>query len=125
MRPVKPDRWNYVLVLLISTCLFVTSCTSTRPTSFPNEQTPNTQPNVAIGDTVRVTLNTGEVRQFKVTSLHVDALVGKDIRIPYKDVRFLEVKKFDGWRSVGLALGVVVTLAAALFLYLVSRIESD
>ena len=122
---LKPNRWQSALVLLISSCFLVTSCATTRVTSFPNEQTPNVQPDVAVGNTVRATINTGEVREFKVTAMEADALVGKNIRIPYKELRFLEVKKMSTWRSVGLALGIVVGVATALFVYLITHIESD
>jgi hypothetical protein len=122
---LKPNRWQSALVLLISSCFLVTSCATTRVTSFPNEQTPNVQPDVAVGNTVRATLNTGEVREFKVTAMEADALVGKNIRIPYKELRFLEVKKMSTWRSAGLALGIVVGVATALFVYLITHIESD
>jgi hypothetical protein len=123
--PLKPNRLQRALVLLLSCCFLATSCATTRVTSFPNEQTPNIQPDLAVGNTVRATLNTGEVRQFKVTAMEADALVGKNIRILYKDLRFLEVKKMSTWRSVGLGVGIVVGVATALFVYLVTHIESD
>ncbi len=122
---LKPNRWQSALVLLISSCFLVTSCATTRVTSFPNEQTPNAQPDVAVGNTVRATLNTGEVREFKVTAMEADALVGKNIRIPYKDLRFLEVKKMSTWRSVGLAVGIVTGVAIAVLARLVSQIDDE
>jgi hypothetical protein len=122
---VKPNGWRYALVLLLSGCFLLTSCATTRVTSFPDEQTPNVQPDLTIGNTVRATLHTGEVREFKVTAMEADALVGKNIRIPYKDLRFLEVKKLSTWRSIGLGIGIVVGVAAALFVYLVTHIGSE
>ncbi len=122
---MKPNRWQSALVLLISSCFFVTSCATTRVTSFPNAQTPNVQPDLAVGNTVRATLNTGEVKEFKVTAMEADALVGKNIRIPYKDLRFLEVKKISVTRTAGLALGVGLAMVGALYLFLSNLPVSD
>jgi hypothetical protein len=111
--------------MLVSFCFLATSCTTTRPIQFPTAQTPDARPEVEAGNRVRVTLNSGEIRQFKVTVVEADALAGKDIRVPYKDMRFLEVKKPSTWRSVGLGLGIVAAVAGALLIVFIATFEDE
>lgn len=122
---MQPKRWQRALVLLISFCFLATSCTTTRVTRFPNEDTPNATPAVVVGDVVRVTLRSGGTRTFKVTSMEADGLTGKKLSVPYKDMVFLEVKKVSAWRSIGLGVGLVLAAAGALLVHLISSHEDD
>jgi hypothetical protein len=122
---MKPNRWQCALVLLVSFCFLATSCTTTRLTQFPTEQAPNALPAVEIGNTVRVTLTSGEVRKFKVTAIEADGLKSKNDRVPYKDMRYLEVKSISGWRTAGLGLGIAITAVAALYLVLLTTLGDE
>ena len=122
---MQSKPWQRALVVLISFCFLATSCTTTRVTRFPNEDTPNATPAVTVGDTVRVTLRSGGIKTFEVTAIETDGLTGKKLSVPYKDMAFLEVRKISAWRSVGLGLGLVLAAAGALFLYLISSIDDE
>ncbi len=117
---MQPSKWQRALVLLIGCCFLATSCTTTRVTPFPNEQTPNAMPAVSVGDTVKVTLRTGAVRTFKVTALEADGLAGKKLRVPYKDMQLLEIRKVSGWRTLGIGVGLVLVAAATALAILIN-----
>lgn len=73
---------------------------------------------LAVGETVSVWLNSGDQRKFRIRALETDAVVGRDVRIPYTDIYRVEVKTVDYEGTVKTALAatalVVVYIAAAI-----------
>ena len=72
---------------------------------------------LAVGNTVHVRLQSGDQRQFRIVALEADAIVGRDVRIAYKDIDLLEVKTrdYEGTTKTALAVGALalVYIAAA------------
>jgi hypothetical protein len=109
--------WRRVVALIVVTSFFITSCASFQDVQIPtSEQTAA----VKVGDTVEATTRDGAKKQFKVTAVEADALVGEDGRIAYQDMSSLRVKqeasadsKKTTWLVVGLIAAVGVIAAAS------------
>jgi hypothetical protein len=108
-----------ILVVLISLCLALTGCTSTRTISVA-DRAPEAVPTVKSGDRVVVTLNTGEALRIKVESVDAQTLTGRNLdgpgngsssQLALADIRAIEVRKTSVGKSIGLALGVIVGVA--------------
>ena len=68
-------------------------------------------PSVHVGDSVVVTTKAGEEKQFKVTAVEADALVGKDVRVAYTDMASLSVRETStGKTTLMTALAVLAIL---------------
>jgi hypothetical protein len=63
---------------------------------------------VHVGDHVRVQTKAGQSHSFAVTQIQPDALEGKNIRISFKDIATIEVRRMDQSRKAELTGGVVV-----------------
>lgn len=106
------------LVALLSLCLLLAGCTTTRTIALTSAAAPD----VAAGDTVVLTLKSGEVRRMKVESVNATTLTGRNLdsarkgtttQLALTDVQSMQVRKVSGWRTGGLAVGVVVAVAVA------------
>lgn len=65
---------------------------------------------VSVGDTVRVLTKDSERRTFTIDALDTEALVGKDVRIPYSEIVFLEKKALRaGQTATAIGLGALAT----------------
>jgi hypothetical protein len=66
---------------------------------------------------VHVRLQSGERHQFRIVALEPDAIVGRGVRIAYKDIDLLEVKArdYEGTTKTAVAIGALalVYIAAA------------
>lgn len=81
-----------------------------------NRSRPETvQTQLAVGDTVHIRLQNGDEWQFKVTALEPDTIVGRDVRIAYRDIDLLEIRtvEVEGPVKVGLALGALALVYVA------------
>lgn len=105
------------LVAVLSLCLMLSGCTTTR-TIAPTSSTSGVAPAVAAGDTVVLTLKSGEVRRMKVESVDATTLTGRNLdsarkgsstQLALTDVRSMQVRKL----SVPRTGGMVVAAAAA------------
>ena len=109
------------LVVLLSLCLLLAGCTTTRTIALTSAAG-GVAPDVAAGDTVVLTLKSGEVRRMKVESVNATTLTGRNLdaarkgtitQLALTDVQSMQVRKVSGWRTGGLAVGVVVAVAVA------------
>jgi hypothetical protein len=107
------------LVVLLSLCLTLAGCTSTRTIAIA-DRAPEAVPVLKAGDRVVVTLNTGETRRMKVESVDAQTLTGLTLdgagkgsssQLALSDIRTIEVRKTSAGKSIGLALGVIVGVA--------------
>jgi hypothetical protein len=77
----------------------------------------NVRSDLAVGETVHVRLQNGDEWQFRIVGLEADAIVGRDVRIPYEDIDLLEVKTrdYEGTAKTVVAVGAIalVYIAAA------------
>jgi hypothetical protein len=107
------------LVALLSLCLLLDGCTTTRTIS-PTSSTSGVSPAVAAGDTVVLTLKSGEVRRMKVESVDATTLTGRNLdsarkgsstQLALTDVQSMQVKKVSVPRTGGLVVAVVAAAA--------------
>jgi hypothetical protein len=98
-------------IALVITLLFaLTACTSLQGVPMPSE--PGKTPAVQVGERVEITNTKGETLRFKVTAIEPDALVGKDVRVPYADIAILQVERNDSAQTgvtVWIVVGVILT----------------
>ncbi len=65
---------------------------------------------VNVGDTVRTLTKDSQRRTFTIDALTTEALVGKDVRIPYSEIVFLEKKALRaGQTAAVVSLGALAT----------------
>jgi hypothetical protein len=70
-------------------------------------------PRIAPGDTVRVVLKNGQLSEFKVRSVEVDALVGQDgQRVVYADIARLERRSVSAAKTTLLVLSPIIVFSA-------------
>jgi hypothetical protein len=89
-----------VAAALVFAMVFASGCRTLEPPA--THQSPTHQPpthqahpqeipaDLAVGDAVVVELNSGDRREFTIRALERDAIVSRDERIAYKDVRRIE-----------------------------------
>jgi hypothetical protein len=103
------------LILLLGLCLALTGCTTTHNIPFSNLQG-NQAPAISPGESVRVTLKSGQVRRLKVAVVDAETITGRDldakdsgtsIQIALADVQALHVREFEGKQTFWLVFGVV------------------
>jgi hypothetical protein len=107
-------------IVLLSICVSVTGCSTTRTLPRHDSIAEVQASGVKPGTKVVVTLTSGEVRTFRITAVEGDALLGSNTRIPYADIAKLEVKRFDGRRTAGVAGATLLVLLGGL-VYLVHQ----
>jgi hypothetical protein len=103
--------WKRCIAVLLSTMLAAPSCTTLRNVPLREINAETIAQQVQRGDVVHVYLNTGEEKEFKVTSVGADALLGKNMSVPYADIQSLQKPKVSGGKVALIAIGVVVTAA--------------
>ena len=109
--------WRRVVAVIVVASFFITSCASFQDVQVPTSEQTSA---VKVGDTVEATTRDGAKKQFKVTAVEADALVGEDARVAYQDMASLRVKqeassdsKKTTWLVVGLIAAVGVIAAAS------------
>jgi hypothetical protein len=82
-----------IMIALLSACLACTGCTTTRVLPVPDATTdPSRLPKP--GHRVVVTLRSGETREFRLETVEADALKGKNVRVPFADIKRIQEKEF-------------------------------
>lgn len=114
---MSAERWRQAVALIVITSFLTTSCASFKDVQVPTSEQTSA---VKVGDTVEATTRDGAKKQFKVTAVEADALVGEDVRVAYQDMTSLRVKqeasaesKKTTWLVVGLIAAVGVIAAAS------------
>lgn len=116
---MRTESWQRAVALLVIASFLTTSCASFQDVQIPTADQ-SAAPAVQVGQTVEATTRDGAKKQFKVTAVEADALVGQDVRVAYQDMTSLRVKqeasadsKKTTWIVVGLIAAVGVIAAAS------------
>jgi hypothetical protein len=116
---MRTESWQRAVALLVIASFLTTSCASFQDVQIPKADQ-SAAPAVQVGQTVEATTRDGAKKQFKVTAVEADALVGEDVRVAYQDMTSLRVKqeasadsKKTTWLVVGLIAAVGVIAAAS------------
>lgn len=92
------------------TAFFVSGCATTQPVAV-DVGSMGKPPAVQVGEAVKVKTVKGETRSFTVTAVEADALVGKDVRVPYADISTLDVQRAGSHKlSKGAIIGIVAAV---------------
>jgi hypothetical protein len=104
---------NRSIALLAVTAFLTTGCASMQPVALNHTGDRVERPSVNVGESVVVKTTSGQTRKFTVTSVEDDALVGKNVRVPYAEMASLDVSRAGAHKmSTGLVVGIVVGVAA-------------
>jgi hypothetical protein len=107
------SSWSRAVALLAITTFLTTGCATTQPVALNHSGDRIERPAVNVGESVVVKTTSGQTRKFVVTSVEDDALVGKDVRVPYAQIASLETSGAGTHKmSTGLIVGLVVGAAA-------------
>ncbi len=89
-------RWTKCVAVIVILSL-VSGCTSYKFVSIDGspQGAPVTVQQIVPGDKVRLTLNSGEKREFFVSSVESDSIVGEGETHAFEDIKFLEVRRVD------------------------------
>jgi hypothetical protein len=101
--------------------LVLSGCTSLKPIELSPEQLQNriaTEDIVKVGEIVKVVTSDGKTREFKVTEIREDHILGKDVDIPIKDIIALETREFSGGKTVALVGGTTLGTMVIIILIL-------
>lgn len=106
---MKTSRWQRAIALAVIATFLTSSCMSLQGVPISHSEDPMPRPAVKVGESVVVTNMKGEKQKFTVTAVEADALVGKNVRVPYTDIQALDVRRIDGAQTgvVGIVVGVV------------------
>jgi hypothetical protein len=105
--------WKRAVALLAVATYLTTACTSLQNVPVRNADQTVARPAVSVGESVVVTTRSGEKKQFTVTAVEEDALVGSSERVAYADMQQLDVRRSEGGKK-GLIIGAVVLGVAAI-----------
>jgi hypothetical protein len=101
------------VALIAITAFLTTGCASLQPVALNHSADRIERPSVNVGESVVIKTTSGQTRKFTVTSVEDDALVGKDVRVPYAQIASLDVSRAGEHKmSTGLIVGIVVGVAA-------------
>ncbi|HTU66484.1 MAG TPA: hypothetical protein VMF52_11085 [Steroidobacteraceae bacterium] len=104
-------RFQRAVAAIVLTAFLVTGCATTQPVAVDVSGMPGKTPAVHVGESVVVKTVNGETRRFTVTGVETDALVGKDVRVPYADISTLDVKRPGEHKlSTGAIVGIVAAV---------------
>ena len=105
--------FHRAVALLTVTVFLTTGCASLQPVALNHSADRVERPSVNVGESVVVKTTSGQTRKFVVTSVENDALVGKDVRVPYAEMASLDVSRAGEHKmSKGLIAGIVVGVVA-------------
>jgi outer membrane murein-binding lipoprotein Lpp len=106
------QRGNFIGALAIAS-LLAAGCASLEPVPLQHSNQTVSRPDVKVGESVVVTKTDGAKQKFTVTAVDDDALVGRDVRVPYAQMTALDVQR-GGNKHTGLIIGAVVLGALAI-----------
>jgi len=105
--------WHHAISSIALTAFLATGCASLQPVALDHSAGHVERPSVNVGESVVVKTTSGQTRKFTVTSIEDDALVGKDVRVPYAEMARLDVARGGEHKmSTGMIVGIVVGVAA-------------
>jgi hypothetical protein len=106
-------RCQRAIALLVLTTFLSAGCATVQPVAITVPAQSGPAPSVNVGESVVVKTADGQTRRFTVTAVEADALVGKDVRVPYAQMSTLEVERAGHRKlSTGAIIGIVAAVGA-------------
>jgi hypothetical protein len=93
---------NFRSALAATGLLAICGCTTLHPVNIAQNRAA-----VETGDTVVVTTDDGQVHTFKVVDITEGGIHGRELSVPFSDIRLLQVKRVDVKKTVLLTIGVI------------------
>lgn len=110
----KRPVWRDTALAIAAMIAFSAGCATVEPSSAPRGAPREIGSGLAVGDRVVVTLQSGDRRELTVRALERDAIVGRDERIRYRDVRSIAQARPDPEQSRGTMWETSASLLAVL-----------
>ena len=107
--------WKRSVALITVATFLSTGCTSLQNVPLTQSDQSIARPDVKVGESVLVTKKDGAKQKFTVTGVEDAALLGKNVRIAYVDMKSLEVQRTEGMHvsKTALIIGAVAVGALA------------
>jgi hypothetical protein len=93
---------NFRNALAAAGLLAICGCTTLHPVNIAQDRA-----TVEKGDTVVVTTDDGQVHTFKVVDITEGGIHGRELSVPFSDMRLLQIKRVDVKKTVLLTIGVI------------------
>lgn len=90
--------------------LLSSACTTIESVPMPRSNPRELQATLRVGETVIVKTNDLREREFRITALEKDAIVGRHERISYDDILRVNARKTDDFKDT--AMTILLTTAA-------------
>jgi hypothetical protein len=110
------QRLRRGIVAMTAASLLSSGCTTVEMVPMPRSNPRELRTTLRVGETVIVRTYDGHERQFRISALEEDAIVGRHQRISYDDILWMNTRKTDYQGTVLTILAatlVVVVYAAA------------
>lgn len=115
---IETMKWTKFVAAVVIVCMMA-GCTTFKAVSIDGSPlgAPIPLAEVTQGDRVRVTLNSGETREFVVVAIEADQIVGEGETHAFTDIRGVEVRRADETGNTTVIV-VLVALVALMVLAL-------
>jgi hypothetical protein len=100
--------------MLAGVSVLFSGCVSMKSVPVPAPGQPQSF-TVKVADKVEVKTAMGEKLAFQVTAIEPEALVGKDVRVRYRDIVSLQVERVDKGRTTIAVVGTIVVVVGLLW----------
>lgn len=100
--------------MLAGVSVLFSGCVSMKSVPVPAAGQPQSL-TVKVADKVEVKTMLGETLAFQVTAIDSEALVGKDVRVRYRDIISLQVERVDKGRTTIAVVGTIVVVVGLLW----------
>ena len=104
-----------VVIGIVCITILLTGCHTMRPVDLNTSKPLATL--VAPKDFVRVWMRDGRVIEMQVSEVEADALVGKEQRLPFKDIERLERRGISATRTTLLIVGIGAAVVLGIGIY--------
>ena len=125
---MTPSIWRTGRTLTASVLcvLLAAGCSSHQRIEMPGVSSATVPPSPSVdhlkaGDTVRITMRTGETLSFPIQEVQPDGLVAKGgSRFLYRDIARLEKRHFEKTKTIALAVGLGIAAFSILILVVIA-----
>jgi len=117
---------NLRVALAAALLVMLAGCTTLEYVPINRSRPEELRKQLAVGETVHVRLQSGDRRQFRISALDADGMIGRADRVAYKDIDLLEVetRDYSGTAKTVLVAGGIAVAFVALAV-LEAEIEKD
>lgn len=100
MNTIRTGNFRFLTAMVCA--LFIGGCTTLQPVNVAQERA-----TIKKGDTVVVTTETGQVHTFRIVDITTGGIHGRELSIPFSDIRLLQIRRVDTRKTALLTLGVI------------------